>query len=476
MPDNTQLSESKRDLLQRYLYGRRATSSVGPSSIARRTTNSVAPLSLCQQQIWLNAQRRGVPPFYNESITLHRKGPLSPAVLEQSLIEILRRHEAWRTTFDVFDGQPVQIIHPTPARLPLTVVDLRALAENDREQEARRLAEAEVHRSFDLRRGPLFRPTLVRLGENDYRLHMAVHQIIIDGVTAYHVLLPELACLYQAFSESKPSPLPELPIQYADFAYWQREGLQGELLATQLAYWRKQLEAPLPVLHWPNDRPRPPKQTFRGTIQPFTLPSGLSSEIRQFAQSEGVTSFAALLTGFFALLHCYTRQVDIVVGTVSSARKRSEVQRLMGYFLNPVPLRVDLSGNPTVRELLSRVRRVSVGALSNDEVPFEHIVEKLRPEIDPSRNPFFQVAASLEPSMPDVDSSWNLTPMDITSGGARWDLYLVWDDRPDGIIGRVQYNPDLLEAATILKMLEHQETLLGKIVSNPEKRLSDLTI
>ena len=296
MPDNTQLSESKRDLLQRYLYGRRAPSSAGPSSIARRINNSAAPLSLCQQQIWLNAQRREVPPFYNESITIHRKGPLSLAVLEQSLIEILRRHEAWRTTFDVFDGQPVQIIHPTPGRLPLAVVDLRALAEDDREREARRLAEVEVHRPFDLRRGPLFRPTLVRLGENDYRLHMAVHQIIIDGVTAYHVLLPELVCLYQAFSEGKPSPLPEPPIQYADFANWQGQELQGELLATQLAYWSKQLERPLPVLQWPNDRPRPPKQTFRGTIQPFTLPSGLSSEIRRFAQSEGVTSFAALLT------------------------------------------------------------------------------------------------------------------------------------------------------------------------------------
>src|SRR5438270_11896332 len=280
MPDNTQLSESKRDLLQRYLYGRRATSSVGPSSIARRTTNSVAPLSLCQQQIWLNAQRRGVPPFYNESITLHRKGPLSPAVLEQSLIEILRRHEAWRTTFDVFDGQPVQIIHPTPARLPLTVVDLRALAENDREREARRLAEVEVHRPFDLRRGPLFRTTLVRLGENDYRLHMAVHQIIIDGVTAYHVLLPELVCLYQAFSEGKPSPLPELPIQYADFAYWQREGLQGEALEEQVAYWRKQLDGIPHVLELPTDRPRPPIQTFKGARRTTVFPTQILDSLK----------------------------------------------------------------------------------------------------------------------------------------------------------------------------------------------------
>ena len=219
--------------------------SAGSSVIRRRIPATSAPLSLAQQQIWLNAQKTGVPPFYNESITIHRRGSIDPAVLERSLIEIVRRHEAWRTTFDVLDGEPVQIIHPAPTWFLLPIVDLRALPESERMVEAERLAAKDVQRPFDLRRGPLFRAALVRLGEDDYRLYMAVHQIIIDGVTAYHVLLPELVSLYSAFSEGKPSPLPELPIQCADFACWQRDWLRREVLATQLAYWRRQLAGTL---------------------------------------------------------------------------------------------------------------------------------------------------------------------------------------------------------------------------------------
>src|ERR1700674_358354 len=477
MANDTQLSDAKRDLLQRYLQQGNVPASGSSSVIPGRKHKGPAPLSLAQEQIWRNAQRSGVPPFYNESITIYRKGPLDVALFERCLVEILRRHETWRTTFEVVDGQPVQVVHSCPSCLPLKLIDLRDLPESEREAEATRLGSKEVLRPFDLTKGPLFRPTLVRMNDDECRCQFAVHQIIIDGVTAYHVLLPELVALYDAFSQGKPSPLPELPIQSSDFAYWQREWMQGEVLASELAYWRKHLEGSPSELGWPNDRPRPPQQTFRATIRPFTLPRDLSDQVRGFSQSEGVTSFVTLLTGFYTLLHLYTGKQDIVLGTVSPAgRKRSEVQRLMGYFLNPVPLRLDLSGNPSVRELLFRVQRASVGGLSHDDVPFEHLVEALKPKVDPTRNPFFQMAASLEPSMPDVDPSWNLTPMDIQSGGGRWDIYLVWDDRPGGFIGRVQYNPDILEAAEITKMLEHQEKLLPQIASNPQKRLSDLTI
>lgn len=476
MPDAVQLSEAKRDLLNKYLNGRGAAAA-SPSVITRRTRKNFAPLSLGQQQIWVNAQKSDVPPFYNESITIHRRGPLDPAVLERSLVEILRRHEAWRTIFDVCNGQLVQIIREAPTSLPLPVVDLRALEETERERQALSLAKADVLRPFDLREGPLFRAILLRFSEDEYRLYVAAHQIIIDGVTAYQVLLPELVALYEAFSEGGPSPLPDPPVQCADFAIWQRDWLQGEELAAQLAFWRTQLEGAPPVLRWPNGCTRPARQTFRGAIRPFTLSADLSKEVNEFSRSEGVTLFVTLMTGFFALLHCYTRQDDLIVGTVSpSGRKRLEVQGLMGYFLNPVPLRVDLSGDPTIRELLSRVRRVSIGALSHDDVPFEHLVETLRPEPDPSRNPLFQVAASLEPFMPDLGPSWNLTPMDIESGGARWDLYMVWDDRPGCIIGRVQYNPDLLNATTVTKMLQDQETVLHEITLHPHMRLSDLTV
>jgi hypothetical protein len=471
------MSEAKSNLLRRYLHGRQALASTNSSVITKRTRDSAAPLSLQQQQVWLNSQQTGRPPFYNESITIYRKGPLDLGVLERCVAEILKRHEAWRTSYDVLNGQPVQIIHQAPTCFPLPVVDLRPLSESEREEKAVELAAKEVRHPFDLRKFPLFRVTVVRLGDEEYRLYVSVHQIIIDGVTAYHVLLPELVRLYEAFSHGKPSPLPELPIQCADFACWQRDWLQGEVLASKLAYWRKQLEGAPTRLGWPNDRPRPARQSFRGTIRPFTLPRDLSHQVRKFSQTEGVTSFVTLLTGFYILLHRYTGQSDIVVGTVSPAgRKQLEVQPLMGYFLNPVPLRLDLSGNPTVRELLFRTQKVSVGALSYDDVPFERLVEELKPRTDPSRNPFFQVAASLEPSMPDVDPSWDLTPMDIENGGGRWDLYLVWDDRPSGMIGRVQYNPDLLEAATIDRMLEDQDTLLREIVANPQRGLSNLTL
>lgn len=473
----SQLSEAKRDLLERYLQEGKARAAGSASVITPRRHDGPAPLSVAQEQIWRNAQRSGVPPFYNESITIYRRGPLDVAVLERCLVEILRRHESWRTTFEGPDGGPVQIVHPAPSCFPLTVIDLRGRPESEREAQAATLASNEVLRPFDLRKGPLFRPLLVWISEDEYRLHFTVHQIIIDGVTAYHVLLPELVALYEAFSLGKQSPLLELPIQCSDFACWQREQLQREGLASHLAYWRKHLDGAPAELGWPNDRPRPPEQTFRGAIQPFALPRELSNLIRSFSRSEGVTTFVTLLTAFYLLLYLYTTKEDIVVGTVAPAgRKLPEVQRLMGYFLNPVPLRVDLSGNPTVRELLFRVQRASVGALSHDDVPFEHLVEVLAPKIDPSRNPFFQVAASLEPSMPDVDPSWNLTPMDIGSGGGRWDIYLVWDDRSGGFIGRVQYNPDVLEAAAITKMLDDQQILLPQIVSNPQKRLSELTL
>src|ERR1700688_3957315 len=471
-----QLSDARRTLVEKYLQGNSSPTSSSASVITRRRSDRFAPLSPTQEGIWRNAQRQGVPPFYNESITIHRKGPLDPLVLEQSLLEILRRHESWRTTFDMEDGQPVQIIHRTPDSFPLAVIDLRTSPSGERDQAAQRAAKKEVERPFDLREGPLVRGTLVRLDDEEYRLYMAIHQIIIDGVTAYHIFLPELAVLYEAFSKSKPSPLPELPVQYADVSSWQRNWLQGEL-QTQLAYWRKRLSGELPVLQWPNDHARPSRQTFRGTFRPFSLPQDLSRTLNDFSQREGVTLFVTLLSGFFALLHWYTKQRDIIIGTVSRAgRKRAEAQQLLGYFLIPLPLRLDLSGDPTVRELLLRVQKVSVGALSHDDVPFETLVETLQPTNDPSRNPFFQVAASLEPPLPNVNPSWSLTPMDIESGGGRWDVYLVWDDRPTGIIGRVQYNPDLLEPPAITEMLRHQELLLQKLAADPHQRLSQLAI
>jgi len=291
----------------------------------------------------------------------------------------------------------------------------------------------------------------------------------------YHVFLQELVALYEAFRVGKPSPLLALPIQYADFAAWQKEWLGGEILANQVAYWRKQLAGNIPVLRWPDDRARPAVQTYRSAIHKFMLPKVLAEAINNLAQQEGATLFIVLLTGYSALLHKYTTQDNIIVGTVApTGRKRSEVKGLIGYFLNPIALRSNFSSNPTFRELLWQVRQTTLQALCHDDVPLEYLTRELCVQSDPSRHALFQVAISLEPPMPALDSGWDLTPMDVESGGGRWDLYLVLDNRSDGMLGRVQYNPDLFDKPTIVQFVEHFQAVLEIMVAKPESRVSDV--
>ena len=470
------LSEAKRSLIQKYLQGKASAIARTPDINFDPAHASTAPLSPTQEGIWRNAQRSGVPPFYNESITIHRNGPVNPEILQNSILEILRRHAAWRTTFQLLNGTPVQVVHEPPSSFPIHLVDVSNLAPDQRDEAARRAAQPDVDRPYDLAVGPLVRATLVRLANDKYRLYLAVHQIVIDGVTAYHVFFPELVSIFEAFANGKSCPLPEVSASYTKLCHDQRTCFEHPPQA-KLAFWRRVLGGELPVLQWPNDRPRPPQRTFRGTFQPFTLPFELSEALNDLSQQQGVTLFITLLAGFFAILHCYTRQEDVVIGTVAPAgRKQPGASQVLGYFLNPLPLRVDLSGNPTICELLRRVQRVVLSALSNDEVPFETLVEALQADTDPSRNPFFQVAASLEPAVPQLGPSWDLTPMDIASGGGRWDIYLVWDRRPVGIIGRVQYNPDLFEPSAILRLLEHQQQILTQFISHPNRLLSELSL
>ncbi len=475
--ETTHLSEAKRALLEKYLRGEIVKAGIDGSLIGAKPRTELAPLSLAQEQLWIRAQvSGGMPLFYNESITIHRTGALDVSALEQGLTEVIRRHEIWRTTFEIVGGHPVQVIHPAPT-VSLPVLDLRNLADPDREPHALRLATKDLRRPFDLSHGPLLRPTLVRLSDHKYRLHMAVHQIILDGVTAYQVFFPELVALYNAFSTGKSSSLPKSPIQYSDYAYWQRRWFQKERLAGQLEYWRRQFAGELPKLPWPNDYPRPAKESFSGAIYPFALPKSLAEAVKALSQNQNVTLFATLMSAFTCLLHLYTKEEDIIVGTVTPAgRDRSEVQGSMGYFLNPVGIRTDLSDNPSFCELLRRMREAILGALSHDDVPFELVVHDLGCGSDPSRNAIFQVAASLEPSVPDVGSGWDLTPMDLESGGAKWDLYFVWEDRAQGITGRVQYNPDLFRISTITGMLDDFRRLLQTVADHPQTRLSDLTV
>lgn len=471
-----ELSEAKRRLLDKYLRGDVSKAAGNPLRIGRRPLGQPAPLALAQEQVWLRAQKAAdLPPFYNESIIIHRYGPLDARIIERSFTEIVRRHEVWRTTFDTLDGQPIQVIHPAPATVPLPVVNLRELPAKEREAEALRLATEEARRPFDLQKGPLVRAKLIVLAEDQGQLLLTMHQSVVDGVTVNIVFPKELIALYEAFSAGKPSPMTDLPIQYADYAYWQRHWMQTEGSATQFAYWRDQLAPEPAALQWPTDHPRPPSPTYRGAIRAFMIPYQLTQELNALSRAEGVTLFMSLLAGFSALLHRYTGQEDLVIGTLApSGRKRSEVQDLAGYFLNPIPLRMDLSGDPTVRELLRRARTVVSGALANDDLPLEYLLTKLGLSSDSNRHRLFELVISLAPATVDLGTGWSQTFMDVESGGSRWDLYLELGERPNGLLGRAQYNPDTFEVATITRMLQEWQVLLERAASKPELRLSEL--
>jgi len=414
-------------------------------------------------------------PVYTECVTIHLPGPLDVAALEQSYNEILRRHEAWRTSFPVVDGQPVQMIHPAPT-VTLPVVDLQHLPEAEREAEAHRLAAEEVQRPFDLANGPLQRATLMRLSDVDHRLFLTLHHIIFDGYALYQVFLPELRTLYEAFSTGQPSPLPELPIQYADFAVWQRDWLQGEMFADQLAYWKKQLAGAPAILELPTDHPRPPVPTYRGSMHPFALSKGLTDALKDLSHREGVTLYITLVAAFQTLLHRYTDQDDLLIGTGIADRKRPEIQGLMGFFLNILVLRTDMSENPTFRELLKRVREVTLEAHAHQDIPFEYLVKELQPERNLGQNPLFQALLTLEPPITVHPSGWTLTQMDVETDTAKFDLSIELDDRPEGLIGRFEYSTDLFDEATIARMAGHWQMLLEGIVADPGQRLSELPL
>lgn len=476
MSDPTALSEAKRKLLQEYLRGGMGKARAERALICPRPHGVPAPLSFAQQQIWLHEQMASDVPFYNETMTVYRHGPLDLATLERCLLEIIRRHEIWRTTFEVIRGEPAQIVHPAPRMMSLPLVDLRRLQEPEREAEAMRLATENARRPFDLKNGPLLRALLIRMDHEQFRIYMTVHQIIFDAVTAYRVFLPELATLYQAFAISKPSPLPELSIQYGDFAYWQRKRESAHSGAEHLGYWRKQLAGEISPLQWPNDRPRPPIETHRGAIQRFALPAHLITKLQCLSQQEGASVYMTLLAGFVALLHRFTAQEDIIVGSLTAGRSQAELEPLLGYFVNPLTLRIDLAGNPTFRELLSRVRGVVLDALAHQDVPFAHVVRELRHRPDPSRNPMFQVVLSQQPQMPPIPSGWDLATEEICNGGSKLDLIVVLDNRGDSIFGPITYNPDLLDDVAITRTVGNWTTLLAAAVADPGKHVAELPV
>jgi len=449
----------------------------GPAT-PQPSKENTAPLSFAQQQVWLHAQLVPGIPIYNEPVTIRHHGSLDVAALERALTEIIRRHEAWRTTFALADGEPVQIVQPA-TMVFLPVVDLSDLPETRKEESARQLAHEDALRPFDLSVGPLLRALLIKLSNHEHRIFLTLHHIIFDGYSIYRVFLPELATLYAAFSQGQDCTLPGPVIQYSDFAlgereHWSRNGH----LPKQLAYWRRQLGGNLPVLPLPSDYPRPAVQSFRGATQPVAFSRDLADALKLLSRREGATLFMTLLTAFAVLLHRYSSSEDVVIGTVSSGRKRTEFERLLGYFLNPVVLRNDLSGNPTFRELLHRTRNLTLDALSNDDAPFTQVVNALHPNRSLSFNPLFQVLLTLEPPLPETQDGWTvaLTQSEVDTGFIKFDLCLELDDRPNGIVGRFKYSTDLFSAGTVSRMAGHLTTLLHGIAADPNRPISELPI
>jgi aspartate racemase len=475
MMDTQQLSDAKRALLEKYLRGDRPQAGTRPRTIPRRPPGSRVPLSFEQEQLWRAAQLAPGAPIDAEFITVSMTAPLDVDALERSFGEIIKRHDIARTTFPVVDGQPVQVIH---SRLTFTlpVVDLRRLPRAEREAEAIRLATEEARLGFDLALGPLWRASLMQLDDATYKLFLVLHHVVFDCLSSYTVFLPELAALYQAFSAGKPSPLPDLPIQYADYAHWQRQWLQGQELEGDLAYWRKQLGGRLPALQLPTDRPRPPMQTFRGAMHAVVLPESLTQALEVLSRREGVTLFMTLIAAFETVLYRYTGQDDILLGTETGGRKQSEVQPLIGFFLRTLLLRTDLSGNPTLREVLRRVREVTLGAYAHDDVPLEYMVKEVQPKRNPSQHPLFHVMFRVGPRLAPLDCGWTTNPAHVDPGVSKFDMTLDLYDTEGGTICRLEYNTDLFDPSTMTRLLAHFQTVLEGILADPEQRIGDLPI
>ncbi|HYH80735.1 MAG TPA: condensation domain-containing protein, partial [Longimicrobium sp.] len=470
------LTPAQRKLLElRRAQQSGAAPAAAPAAIPARG-EELAPLSFSQRRLWFLDRMEPGNAFYNLPNAVRLRGALDEAALERSLSEIVRRHEALRTVFAEADGSPVQVIAPFGG-FALPVEDLSGLGEADREAAVRRRVGEEASRPFDLSAGPLFRAALLRLGAEDHVLQFSMHHIVSDG-WSLGVLFRELSALYAAYLAGRESPLSELPVQYADYAVWQREQLAGGVLERQLAYWRERLADAPALLELPTDRPRPAVQRYRGATVPVALSPELLERLQALGRSEGATLYMTLLGAFQVLLSKYSGSEDIVVGSTIAGRTRKEVEELIGFFVNTLVLRTDLSGDPSFREVLRRAREVTLGAYAHQEVPFEKLVEELQPERSLSHSPLFQVMFALQKA---GGGGGTLPGLSVRGVGAehvsaQFDLSLELAAAPQGLLGGLYYSTDLFERGTVERMLGHLERVLEQVAADADVRLSRLEL
>jgi amino acid adenylation domain-containing protein len=447
-----------------------------PEAIRPRDPGRRVPLTFGQRRLWFLEQLEPENRIYNDVLGLRIGGPLDAGALRRAIDAIVERHEVLRTVFPEVDGEPAQVVVPD-MRLPFDTRDLSHLPPDELVAEVRRISDEMAHAPFDLVRGPLMRVLLAHLGDEDHALVLPIHHIVSDG-WSMGVFFRELSTLYTAFHQGRPSPLPPLKVQYGDFAVWQEEHLAGGALERQIAYWKERLRGVPALLDLPVDRPRPAEQTYRGGSYNFLLPRDVSSRAQALAQREGATVFMFLLAALGALLARYTGEEDVVVGSPIASRTRPELEDVIGLFANTLPLRVDVSGDPTFRELLARVREGTFEDYANQDLPFERLVEELRIERSLSYNPLYQVMLVLQntPRMGEPLPGLSMRPLETTHDTAKLDLSATMVETEQGIFGGWEYSTDLFDRETIVRLADHLAALLRGIVEDPDRRVSELPL
>ena len=473
--DISKLSPEKKKLLELLLKEQNVDLAESKIIPASRETNRF-PLSYAQQRMWFLEQLEPGTPLYNNPAAVMLTGQLDIAAMQKTLDEMSRRHEVLRTTFASEKGKPVQIIHPE-LKLNLEQLDLSELPPEEREKELKEAADKAAQHPFDLGKGPLLRTVLIRLDEQKHVLLLTMHHIISDAWTLT-IFIREVAQLYEAFSQGKNIKLPPLPIQYADFARWQHDWLKGRIVEEQIAYWKANLSAGASAIDLPADHSRPKYQTFNGDVVTFTIDENTTKKLEKQSQQHDVTLFMTLLAALDVILSRYSGETDISVGTPIAGRNRTETEFLMGVFVNTLVMRVDLSDDPTFAELLHRVKDVALGAYSHQDVPFEMIVEALKPQRDMSRTPFFQTMFVLQnaPAQPLKLSNIDIEPLELHTPTAKFDLTLVLEPNEKGMDGQIVYNTNLFEKETITRFVGHLLSILTEISDQTEQRISTINL
>ncbi len=472
------LSVEKRALLELKLKNKKNKNTHIPKkqTIPQRSNHDSLPLSFAQERLWFLEQLEPNNPFYNVPRKILLQGNLNQQVFQLALSEIVRRHEVLRTSFQTLNGTPVQVIH-SEASIGINVVDLQKLPGRERETVLQQQIQKEAITPFNLEIAPLIRCSLFQLDTTEYVLLLTMHHIVSDA-WSMGVFIQELSTLYQAFCTGEASPLPELPIQYADFAVWQRQWFSGEVFQTQLSYWKQQLGGAPELLQLPSDHPRPSTRSYRGTTQNFTLNTDLTQKLQTLSRESGTTLFMTLYAGFATLLYRYSGQSDILIGSPIANRNRTEIESLIGFFVNTLVLRTRFEENPSFKSLLAQVKETTLKAYEHQDVPFEQVVETLQPQRSLAYSPLFQVmfilqnAPMAEVKLPGV----TLTQLNQENTISRFDLTLSIIETDRGLVGSWEYNTDLFDGLTIEQMAGHFQNLLLAIVENPVAAVAELPL